>query len=190
MVCQQAWAPPAVNGSSILPASPTLLSPEPRVGATIWGGRGGVNMAPLSHEQTGVWKGYLYDDDPSVSKVIRWERLAATNEQDAPVPRSYHASMLSEVSSSRVRHIHTVLSMLFPDLHSCRMSCIREAKYFALVRSRNQHMDCSHVRPGCRTRWHRPRCCPSLPDEPKPVILRFGGPLFPPYPVAPLIPWP
>jgi hypothetical protein len=79
--------------------------PEARVGATIvwdnatqslylWGGRGGVDMAALGREQAGLWKGRIITT-PSGS--IQWERLIASNEDDAPEPRSYHASVFSEV---------------------------------------------------------------------------------------------
>ncbi|OCH95749.1 galactose oxidase [Obba rivulosa] len=74
--------------------------PEPRVGATtvndgdsiyMWGGRGGIDMAPLDHIQAGLWRGDL--DIPS---GVRWGRISAVNEVHAPSPRSYHASAILE----------------------------------------------------------------------------------------------
>jgi hypothetical protein len=82
------------------------ITPEPRVGATtvwdpttksmyLWGGRGGVDMTPLDHEQAGIWGGQV--DETGLSNVIRWERVVAINEDDAPESRSYHAAVTSEV---------------------------------------------------------------------------------------------
>ncbi|KAH7912913.1 galactose oxidase [Hygrophoropsis aurantiaca] len=82
------------------------LTPEARVGATtvwdeatqslyLWGGRGGVDMSPLSGTQTGVWKAQLptgiFSDMP-----IRWDRITATNENEAPAPRSYHTAVSAQ----------------------------------------------------------------------------------------------
>jgi hypothetical protein len=75
--------------------------PEPRVGATtvwdkatgslyLWGGRGGVDMAPLEREQAGVWKGHIDQTSP---RFIEWERLSASNEDNSPAPRSYHTAV-------------------------------------------------------------------------------------------------
>jgi len=75
--------------------------PEPRVGATtvwdnttqslcLWGGRGGVDMVPLGRQQAGLWQGRIDQSSPS---SIEWERVNASNENDAPEPRSYHASV-------------------------------------------------------------------------------------------------
>lgn len=82
-------------------SEPTAV-PEARVGATtiwdqytqslyLWGGRGGIDMTPLDREQAGVWKGRI------VSGYIEWERLIASNEDESPEPRSYHAAVSSEV---------------------------------------------------------------------------------------------
>ena len=67
--------------------------PSPRVGAAsavvgdnlyMWGGRGGIDMAPISGAQAGLWK--LAVDKQST----QWERIQATNEDQSPQPRSYH----------------------------------------------------------------------------------------------------
>lgn len=70
-------------------------APEPRVGAAsaaigeviyIWGGRGGVDMgAPIAGEKAGVWAIDLTKPEEAV-----WQRIKATNENEAPQPRSYH----------------------------------------------------------------------------------------------------
>lgn len=76
--------------------------PTPRVGAStifhedslyLWGGRGGVDMAPLPQSSAGPWKAKL-----SAGTGVEWERLAAVNEEDAPEPRSYHVSVVHDVS--------------------------------------------------------------------------------------------
>lgn len=80
-------------------------TPDPRVGATtvwdpvseslyLWGGRGGVDMAPLSGNQAGVWRGQIKAGFP---ESVEWQRLKAVNEHEAPEPRSYHAAVLCEV---------------------------------------------------------------------------------------------
>ncbi|OAX38623.1 galactose oxidase [Rhizopogon vinicolor AM-OR11-026] len=72
------------------------LKPEPRVGATtvfeganlyMWGGRGGVDMAPLDPKQSGIWKAQISQND------VVWERLEAKG--DEPSPRSFHASVMA-----------------------------------------------------------------------------------------------
>ena len=92
--------------------SPALThAPEPRVGATavydpnthslyVWGGRGGVDMAPLDHFQAGVWKAPL--DTLDTSDTIPWERLPSVNDNSdaAPAIRSYHASVLAGVCTT------------------------------------------------------------------------------------------
>jgi hypothetical protein len=73
--------------------------PEPRVGATtvseggnlyMWGGRGGVDMAPLDPTQSGVWKAKV-----SQNEVV-WDKLESKG--DEPSPRSFHASVIVNVS--------------------------------------------------------------------------------------------
>ncbi|KAI0639962.1 galactose oxidase [Trametes polyzona] len=80
--------------------------PEPRVGATtvwhdgslyMWGGRGGQEMTPFDARQIGVWKATVDDPGQGVQGTggsnLRWERLVATNEDQAPSPRSYHTAV-------------------------------------------------------------------------------------------------
>jgi hypothetical protein len=92
--------------SMLLDTSGITVVPEARVGATtvwnqstqslyLWGGRGGMNMTPLDREQAGVWKGRV------VSGFIEWERMIASNENESPEPRSYHAAVSSEVWLSK-----------------------------------------------------------------------------------------
>jgi len=70
--------------------------PIPRVGAAttilndkmyMFGGRGGVDMAPIEGEQAGLWRCSAGEQGP----LVRWEGLEALNEADAPQARSYHA---------------------------------------------------------------------------------------------------
>ncbi|KAF8548867.1 galactose oxidase [Imleria badia] len=90
-----------------LEASPAYShAPVPRVGASavhdphtnalyVWGGRGGVNMAPLDRFQAGIWKAQL--DELDSAAAITWERLPTVNDDSdaAPALRSYHASVLA-----------------------------------------------------------------------------------------------
>ena len=74
--------------------------PDPRVGATLvsdgdkwylWGGRGGVDMAPLNKSQAGIWEARMDGD------AVEWKRLSAVNEDEAPEQRSFHATAISKV---------------------------------------------------------------------------------------------
>jgi hypothetical protein len=56
----------------------------------MWGGRGGVDMAPLDTKQSGVWKAQI----KSQNEVV-WEKLQAKG--DEPSPRSFHASVMANV---------------------------------------------------------------------------------------------
>ncbi|KZT39894.1 galactose oxidase [Sistotremastrum suecicum HHB10207 ss-3] len=73
--------------------------PTPRVGAGIatinqdlyvWGGRGGVDLSPLSAYQSGVWKAKIGENP------LKWERLQSQNEADAPEPKSFHVLVAFE----------------------------------------------------------------------------------------------
>ncbi len=88
-------------------AGTELSLPEPRVGATtvwlndalyLWGGRGGQDMAPLGAQQAGIWKATIRAAE-GPQQSVRWERVAATNEDQAPEPRSYHTSVTHGVCS-------------------------------------------------------------------------------------------
>lgn len=92
---------------------PDKAIPEPRVGAAtvwthgalyLWGGRGGTDMAPLDAYQTGVWKA-LIDLGKDAPQSVRWERITAVNEDEAPASRSYHTAVAYgvRVSLSRSR---------------------------------------------------------------------------------------
>ena len=81
--------------------------PDARVGPSLvvkdgavylWGGRGGVDMAPLDHAQAGVWRGQLVHT--GTGSMI-WDHLAA---EGGPEPRSYHAAAVLDVSSVS-RHV-------------------------------------------------------------------------------------
>ncbi|KIJ16115.1 hypothetical protein PAXINDRAFT_168702 [Paxillus involutus ATCC 200175] len=87
--------------TSSSPAGQTWV-PELRVGAGavydpkseslyVWGGRGGVDMAPLDRYQSGIWKAHVD------SSEVAWERAQCFNEEgdEAPEPRSFHASVLA-----------------------------------------------------------------------------------------------
>jgi Kelch motif len=89
--------PDGLKWSSASLTSPTdSSSPDPRVGAAsvtigeylyVWGGRGGVDMSPLPRHQAGIWRLSLGAEGAGPT----WERIGATNEEDAPQIRSYHA---------------------------------------------------------------------------------------------------
>lgn len=90
--------------------------PEARVGPSmvvtndavyLWGGRGGVDMAPLDYAQAGVWRGQLVH---AGTGGIVWDRLAA---QGGPEPRSYHTAVILGVSPA-FRLIHLDLGPI-PD---------------------------------------------------------------------------
>jgi hypothetical protein len=75
------------------------LKPDPRVGATsvfdggnlyVWGGRGGIDMAPMDPKQSGVWKGQLLQNE------VIWEKLEGKG--DEPVARSFHSCVMANVS--------------------------------------------------------------------------------------------
>ncbi|OSD06230.1 galactose oxidase [Trametes coccinea BRFM310] len=97
----QKWALLFPAGRSA--AAPTSI-PEARVGATMvwykdalymWGGRGGPDMIPLDPHQVGVWKATIeFGQDPhgELGSVL-WERIAASNEEQAPESRSYHTAV-------------------------------------------------------------------------------------------------
>ncbi|KDQ56255.1 hypothetical protein JAAARDRAFT_59159 [Jaapia argillacea MUCL 33604] len=81
---------------SILSPGPSSV-PQPRVGAAstwsvrdkamyMWGGRGGVDMAPLGKEEAGMWKATLQLEGGG--EGVRWERADAPGEE--PESRSYH----------------------------------------------------------------------------------------------------
>ncbi|KAF8129599.1 galactose oxidase [Boletus edulis] len=91
-------------------------APEPRVGASavhdphtnnlyVWGGRGGVDMAPLDRFQAGVWKPSLDALDTPSTTTLAWERLPAVNDDsdtpaDAPT-RSRGGSAIAAVTLTR-----------------------------------------------------------------------------------------
>ena len=83
-------------------ASDSEAFPQPRVGATtawdkstnslyLWGGRGGVSMAPLDKASAGPWKAHLSP------RGVEWQRLVVVSEDESPEPRSYHGSVLIDV---------------------------------------------------------------------------------------------
>ena len=80
--------------SASAPTSAT--APDPRVGAAsvaigdhfyVFGGRGGADMSPLPIDQAGIWQCTLGAEHAAPI----WERIVATNEEDAPRVRSYHS---------------------------------------------------------------------------------------------------
>jgi hypothetical protein len=104
------------------------LKPEPRVGATtvfdagnlyMWGGRGGVDMMPLDPKQSGIWKGQILQNE------VIWEKLEGTG--DEPVTRSFHASVMANVSVRKCS-LHPERSIiLFLDVVIVLIGiCIRE----------------------------------------------------------------
>lgn len=103
----QGWrmlTPDSKHAAADADTGPSL--PEPRVGATtvwlndalyLWGGRGGQDMTPLEAQQAGIWKATIRAAE-GPQQSVRWERVAAVNEDQAPEPRSYHASVAHGVS--------------------------------------------------------------------------------------------
>ncbi len=74
--------------------------PDPRAGATtiwdgdvlyLWGGRG-ADDALLDPYQAGVWKATI-NLGQGTRQSVRWERISAVNEDEAPSPRFYHAAV-------------------------------------------------------------------------------------------------
>jgi hypothetical protein len=124
------------------PKSRSAVVPESRVGATtvwdkatnslyLWGGRGGVDMAPLDKAQAGIWKGRIDQTSPN---FIEWERLIASNEDDSPEPRSYHAAVLCEVRILSFRLIPSqyfgkIGKSLYPRWMSC-LGSIEHSSFF------------------------------------------------------------
>jgi len=53
----------------------------------VFGGRGGADMSPLPIDQAGIWRCTL----GAQHAAPIWERIVATNEEDAPHVRSYHS---------------------------------------------------------------------------------------------------
>ena len=93
---ETSWVAHRVLNSTSQTIMPDI--PAPRVGAAsvtigneffMWGGRGGTEMSPLENEEAGIWKASI-ENDGAVDSV-KWERLVAVNEPDAPQPRSYHS---------------------------------------------------------------------------------------------------
>jgi len=56
----------------------------------MWGGRGGIDLAPLDPDQSGVWKAQISQNE------VLWERLPGKG--DEPSPRSFHSSVIASVS--------------------------------------------------------------------------------------------
>ena len=123
----QGWrmlTPGAAPGAD---ADQTESPPEPRVGATtvwlndalyLWGGRGGQDMTPLGARQAGVWKATIRAAE-GPQQSVRWERIAATNEDQAPEPRSYHVSVPHGVSMIA---FHSRSRGMFPAYSHCLRS--------------------------------------------------------------------
>lgn len=101
----------SVDNATWATLSPNLSSqsgivPDARVGATtaiddgylyLWGGRGGVDMAPLHGDQAGFFRSKL-----DGSSTVNWEHVPASNPTDAPEPRSYHSTVSHEVRVTSV----------------------------------------------------------------------------------------
>ncbi|KAH0828774.1 galactose oxidase [Lanmaoa asiatica] len=150
--------------------SPALSHvPEPRVGATavydthtnslyVWGGRGGVNMAPLDRFQAGIWKIPL--DALDSADTVPWQRLPSVNDDSdaAPPLRSFHASVLA--GGKIYIHAGCPESGRLSDLHAYDLA--------------------THT-------WHKLADAPtqprggtaiaavSLSSTSEPVLIRFGG---------------
>lgn len=92
---------PLLRSTEAVDAVPKHLDiPDARVGPSmvvkgdavyLWGGRGGVDMAPLDHPQAGVWRGQAGKD------YVIWDYLTA---EGRPETRSYHTAVVVDVSPS------------------------------------------------------------------------------------------
>ncbi|PCH34148.1 galactose oxidase [Wolfiporia cocos MD-104 SS10] len=83
---------------------PARSVPDARVGASmvaidghlyLWGGRGGVNMAPLAQGDAGWWRGEVSIGGASPATVV-WDKVEAVNPDESPEPRSYHTAAAYE----------------------------------------------------------------------------------------------
>ncbi|KAI0699377.1 galactose oxidase [Cerioporus squamosus] len=100
-VLSQGWKLLTSDTNNIAPGEADAPIPEPRVGAAtiwhrdalyLWGGRGGKDMTPLDAYQAGVWKATVHSSQ-GPQQSVRWERIAAGNEDEAPIARSYHTAV-------------------------------------------------------------------------------------------------
>ncbi|KAG6369560.1 hypothetical protein JVT61DRAFT_14264 [Boletus reticuloceps] len=55
----------------------------------VWGGCGGVDMAPLDRFQAGIWKASLDALDIPSTTTIAWDRLSAVNDDSDAAPLRY-----------------------------------------------------------------------------------------------------
>lgn len=172
-----------------LDPSPALsAAPEPRVGATavydprsnslyVWGGRGGVDAAPLGPFQAGVWKAPL--DGLDSANSILWERLPAVNDDDsdaAPALTSFHSSVLVEVRLQRRDLLIASAYLLSQGKLYVHAGCPTAGRLASL-----------HAYDLATHTWHKLADAPdqprggtalaavSLPSNPAPVLIRFGG---------------
>ncbi|KZT72908.1 galactose oxidase [Daedalea quercina L-15889] len=75
----------------------------------IWGGRGGVDMAPLDPGQAGVWRGELTAGQGHVA----WDHISA---EGGPEPRSYHTTAI--INGKMYIHAGCPTTGRLSDLHS------------------------------------------------------------------------
>ncbi|RDX51881.1 hypothetical protein OH76DRAFT_1462928 [Lentinus brumalis] len=94
----QGWKLLTPDSNNFAPGEAVVALPEPRVGAAtvwlgdalyLWGGRGGQDMSPLDPYQAGIWKATIHSSQ-GPQQSVRWERITAGNEDEAPISRSYH----------------------------------------------------------------------------------------------------
>ena len=65
----------------------------------MWGGCGGSDVLPLDAHQTGMWRATFEVAGKGSQQSVRWERITATNEDQAPSPRGYHSMVVHGVSA-------------------------------------------------------------------------------------------
>ena len=126
------------TNSAVNPAT----GPHPRVGASstivgdhlyVWGGRGGVDMAPITGAQAGVWRLPIAHIGKGHAP---WERIQAMNEDESPLPRSYHTLTSVDVCwiySSIFLACLTALRSEGQIIYSRRLPRIRKAERATLV---------------------------------------------------------
>ncbi len=164
--------------------------PVARVGATtvfddghlyLWGGRGGVDMAPLPAHQIGFFRGKLTPVDVTApTPSIGWEFVSATNPEAAPDPRSYHAAVSDQVREVFSLH-HVVFTHLIGFLQGkiyihagCPTAGRLSSLYSFDVTTRTWKILASAPEPG---RGGTALAVATLPDA-GPVLVRYGGRIF------------
>lgn len=156
--------------------------PDARVGPSmvmkddavyLWGGRGGVDMAPLEHPHTGVWRGQLFQ---SGKDNVVWEHLTA---EGSPEPRSYHTAISLDVRSGSTTPVLILTRTII---------VVQNTMYIHAGCPATGRLSTLHSFDLATHKW---QALSSAPDPPrggtsivgatlplsKPVLIRYGGEL-------------